>query len=153
MHTVFVVLWLFFLELHFSYGFPLCFWQIVLEGVVGPNFLSDIGIDDVIIKDCSLGPEDQPEKTEGQIIQLIPNQNPIYQKQGLINPNPIYRYTYHHGLPVIKSLHPIFQKLNIYPKYHWAVVEINIFDGAIFLFYKALNVPLVFQSLLSMLCI
>ncbi|XP_062589655.1 MAM and LDL-receptor class A domain-containing protein 1-like isoform X1 [Saccostrea cucullata] len=38
--------------------------KIVLEGVVGPNFLSDIGIDDVIIMDCSLGPGDQT-KTQG----------------------------------------------------------------------------------------
>eukprot|EP00105_Crassostrea_gigas_P015139 XP_011432046.1 PREDICTED: MAM and LDL-receptor class A domain-containing protein 1 [Crassostrea gigas] len=37
--------------------------KVVLEGVVGPNFLSDIGVDDVIVKDCSLGPGDRSEKT------------------------------------------------------------------------------------------
>ncbi|XP_056017904.1 MAM and LDL-receptor class A domain-containing protein 2-like isoform X2 [Ostrea edulis] len=50
--------------LHRNFSNPNVPFKIVLEGVVGPNFLSDIGIDDVIIKDCSLGPEDQPEKTE-----------------------------------------------------------------------------------------
>ncbi|XP_078319644.1 meprin A subunit alpha-like isoform X2 [Crassostrea virginica] len=36
--------------------------KVVIEGVVGPSFLSDIGIDDIIVKDCSLGPGDQIEK-------------------------------------------------------------------------------------------
>lgn len=31
------------------------FFKVVLEGVVGLNFFSDIGVDDVIVKDCSLG--------------------------------------------------------------------------------------------------
>lgn len=97
-----------------SFLFP---FKVVLEGVVGPNFLSDIGVDDIIVKDCSLGPGDRSEKTGGQI-QVFPNNNPFNRIQGIqypINPNPLYRYPYHPGLQ-IKTLHPFFQKFNIYPK-------------------------------------
>lgn len=94
------------------------FLQVVIEGVVGPSFLSDIGIDDIIVKDCSLGPGDQIEKAGGQIIQVIPNKLPLNRNQAIqsaLNPKPIYRYPYYPGMQ-IKTLHPIFQKLNIYPQ-------------------------------------
>lgn len=49
-----IFLWLFFF-----------FFKVVLEGVVGLNFFSDIGVDDVIVKDCSLGLGDWSDKIGG----------------------------------------------------------------------------------------
>lgn len=98
---------------------PFFFFKVVLEGVVGPNFLSDIGVDDVIVKDCSLGPGDRSEKTGGQI-QVFPNKIPFNGIHGIQSPikqSPLYRFPYHPGLQ-IKTLHPFFQKFNIYPKSH-----------------------------------
>lgn len=95
------------------------FFKVVLEGVVGPNFLSDIGVDDVIVKDCSLGPGDRSDKTGGQI-QVFPNKIPFNGIHGIQSPikqSPLYRFPYHPGLQ-IKTLHPFFQKFNIYPKSH-----------------------------------
>lgn len=49
----------------YFYDYFFFFFKVVLEGVVGLNFFSDIGVDDVIVKDCSLGLGDWSEKIGG----------------------------------------------------------------------------------------